>query len=159
MTLNKDNYSNQNDDLTDHKQQSVLPEIKGMTLLEEKLQVTRSKQKVGELIIRKKVETSMIQVPVQREKLIVERIGKNPKKLAEVVIKEEKVNGFTHEELENTDSLHITTSTYLKPQIAQELLQSVADLSSAKNTKIRLEIISTCSKHQIEQQDVCDRYL
>ena len=100
----------------------------------------------------------MIQIPIRREKLIVERMGKNPERLTEVVIKEGKVNGFNYEELNNTDSLHITRSHYLKPQIAQELLEAITHLSSASNAKVRLEIVTNCSEHQIEHQNICDRY-
>lgn len=181
MNLNKDSYSNEQSDLTleqnksvknyldkdyeiniidEHNtQQSTLSEVKTITLLEEQLQVNRSKQKVGEVIIRKRVETHMVQVPIRQEKLIIERIGKNPEKLAEVVIEEEKVNGFTYKELESTESIHITKSSYLQPQTAQELLESIAHLtSSAERTKIRLEIVATCSEHQLEHQNICDRY-
>ncbi len=41
-------------------------------LLGERLVVERSKRKIGEVIIRKEVETRMIQIPVRREKLIIE---------------------------------------------------------------------------------------
>lgn len=182
MNLNNNSYSNEQSDLTSQQenksaktyldkdcemnvidenntQQSILSEVKTITLLEEQLQVNRSKQKVGEVIIHKLVETHMVQVPIRQEKLIIERIGKNPEKLAEVVVNEEKVNGFTHKELENTASIHITKSSYLKPQTAQELLESIAHLtSSADRTKIRLEIVATCSEHQLEHQNICDRY-
>lgn len=53
-------------------------------LKEERLVVDKHKQKTGEVIIRKEIATEMIQVPVQREKLIVEQAGNNPKQLAEI---------------------------------------------------------------------------
>lgn len=70
------------------------PESYQISLLEEKLQVAHRKQKVGEVVIRKQVETRMINIPIRREKLIVERIGENPEQLTEVVVAEETVNGF-----------------------------------------------------------------
>ena len=175
MTLSKNNYSNEQPNST-HQQSSensdvnivdnynneelVSPqkEVVNINLLEEKLRVNRSKQKIGEVIIRKEIETRMIQVPIQREKLIVERVGKNPEKLAEVVIKEETVNGFNHEELKNADNLHITKSHYLELQTARQLLESIAHLDSANNPKICLEIVTTSSEHQIEHQNICDRF-
>ncbi len=119
----------------DNQQQSSSSEIEHITLLEEKLQVARRKRKVGEVVVRKQVETRVVTVPVRREKLIVERIGKNPERLTEVVITEEKVNGFKYEELNDTDSLHITKSGFLDLNTAQELLQAVAQLSSADKAK------------------------
>ncbi|MGF1539147.1 MAG: DUF2382 domain-containing protein [Pleurocapsa sp.] len=129
-----------------------------ISLLEEKLQVNRRKQKVGEVVIRKQVETRMVKVPIRREKLIVERIGKNPERLTEVVVTQDKINGFKYEELQDTESLHITKSHFLDVQTAQELLDALAHLSSTNNAKVRLEVVSNCSEHQIEYQGICDRY-
>ncbi len=73
----------------DYKADSVTPEISQdnhqpelefveeieediIRLLGERLVVERSKRKIGEVIIRKEVETRMIQIPVRREKLIIE---------------------------------------------------------------------------------------
>jgi hypothetical protein len=58
-------------------------------LREERLVVDRAKQKVGEVIVRKEIETEYIQVPVQREKLIVEQVGAEPKQLAEIDLTDE----------------------------------------------------------------------
>jgi Domain of unknown function (DUF2382) len=53
-------------------------------LLEERLNVDYIKRKVGEVIIRKQVETHIIEVPVRREKLIVEQINPEHKKILEI---------------------------------------------------------------------------
>lgn len=141
-----------------NNQESNASEVYHIPLLEEKLRVDCRHQKIGEVIVRKQVETKIIKVPVRREKLVVERIGKNPKLLTEVVIGEVKVNGFKYEELNNDDNLHITRSHFLDLQTAEELLEAVASLSSAANARVRLEIVTNCSEHQIQHQDICDRY-
>lgn len=64
-------------------QEEVIP------LREERLVVDQKKQKVGEVVVRKEIETEIIQVPVQREKLIVEQVGAEPKQLAEIDLTEE----------------------------------------------------------------------
>lgn len=140
------------------QEQSNSLEAHHISLLEEKLQVARRKVKVGEVIVRKQVETRIIKIPIRREKLVIERIGENPELISEVVIGEEKVNGFKYEELNQTNSLHITKSQFLKLQTAQDLLAAISQLSSATNAKIRLEIVTNDSDHQIEHQQVCDRY-
>ena len=140
-------------------QQSDSSEITQIPLLEEKLQIARRKRKVGEVIVRKEVETQIVKVPIRREKLIVESIGKNPERLTEVVIAEEKISGFKYEELNHSDdSIHITKSHFLDVKTAQELLEAVAYLSSAKDARVRLEIVTNCSENQIEHQNICDRY-
>ena len=128
------------------------------SLLEERLRVNRRKQKVGEVVVRKKIETHMIQVPVRREKLIVERVGEASEPIAEVLIGESKVNGFKPIELTEDGTLHLTKSHFLTIETAQQLLQALSALSSAEGAKIRLEIVSNSSQEQIEYQNICDRY-
>jgi stress response protein YsnF len=41
-------------------------ELYQISLLEEKLQVSRRKEKVGEVVIRKQFETRMISIPLRR---------------------------------------------------------------------------------------------
>lgn len=132
--------------------------IERITLLEEKLQVKRGKQKVGEVIVRKHVETRMVQLPLRRETLIVERIGNNPERLTEVVISENQVNGFKYEELSDHAQLHVSQSNYLNLQTAQELLQAIAKLDSANNAKVRVEIVTDSSEARIQHQNICDRH-
>ncbi|MEL6440982.1 MAG: YsnF/AvaK domain-containing protein [Cyanobacteria bacterium J06621_8] len=138
-------------------QQLDSPETYQIPLLEERLQVSHRRQKIGEVVVRKQIETRMVQVPVRQEKLIVERIGNNPEQLTEVIIGENNVNGFSYEELNDTNSLYLTKSHYLDPETAQKLLEAIV-LSSASNSKIRLEIVTTSSQQQVEHQNICDRY-
>ncbi|MEN9520294.1 MAG: hypothetical protein RLZZ381_2882 [Cyanobacteriota bacterium] len=135
-------------------------ELYQISLLEEKLQVSRRKEKVGEVVIRKQFETRTINIPLRREKLIVERIGENPEKLTEVVVAEEAVNGFKYHELNNNDSLCLHKSQFLSPSTAQELLADIRQLSSTANIKIRLEIVTNCSdsKTLSELKNIGDRY-
>lgn len=55
-------------------------------LLEERLIVELTQRKVGEIVVRKEIESHVlqVQVPVRREKLIVEQISPEYKLLAEV---------------------------------------------------------------------------
>ena len=137
---------------------SKVKESQQISLLEEKLKVNRHKRKVGEVVVRKKIETYTIQVPMRREKLIVERVGQNPEQIAEVVIGESKVNSSEAIELIEDDNLHITRSQFLTVKTARQLLQAITGLSSAKNAKIRLEIVSGSSQEQMEYRNVCDRF-
>lgn len=142
----------------DRTQESHSSEVYQISLLEEKLQVARSKRKLGEVVIRKQVETRIVKIPIRREKLIIERVGENPEQLAEVVIGEEKVNGFKYEELNDTDNLHVTKSNFIELKTAQDLMETISHFSSIGNTKVRLEIVTNCSEDQIEYQNICDRF-
>lgn len=59
-------------------------------LREERITVATHKRKVGEVIVRKEVETQMIQVPVRREKLIVERIDGGTRQIAEIYLNDDE---------------------------------------------------------------------
>lgn len=47
----------------------------GIQLVEERLIVNRQRVKVGEVSVRRVVETDMVEIPIRREKLVVEKIG------------------------------------------------------------------------------------
>jgi hypothetical protein len=138
--------------------QKEIREFQQIPLWSEKLTVNRRQRKVGEVIVRKQVETRMIQVPIKEEKLIIERIGENPEQIAEVVINTSQVNGFGSNQFPREDTLHLTKSHYLSVEMAQNFLKAIALLPSAAKTTIRLEITSDSSEEQIEHQQICDRY-
>lgn len=141
--------------LSDEKKPTVSPEDLKISLLEEKLQVARQRKKIGEVVIRKKVETRMVRVPIRREKLIVERIGENPELLTEVIIGESKLSDYEESDESNINLSH---SNFLTISTAQELLQAINHLSTATNARVRLEIITDDSTDRDELQNICDRY-
>ncbi|WOD39135.1 YsnF/AvaK domain-containing protein [Nodosilinea sp. E11] len=60
----------------DLEHQQFLPDLgTGIQLLEERLVVNRKRVKVGEVSIRRVIETEIIEVPIHREKLVIEKIG------------------------------------------------------------------------------------
>ena len=131
-----------------------------ISLLEEKLQVARRKQKVGEVVIRKQVETRMVHIPIRREKLIVEKTGSNPERLAEVVINEETVNGLKYDELNQNNNLDINQSKFVSLPVAIELLSALAQLPASAQTSVRLEIVTNDSEDKLllsKVKDICDR--
>ncbi|TVQ20064.1 MAG: DUF2382 domain-containing protein [Leptolyngbya sp. DLM2.Bin15] len=62
----------------------MIREIEPIQLLEERIVSDRQRRKVGEVIIRKVVETQIVEVPVRREKLVIEQVGTNPQPLASI---------------------------------------------------------------------------
>ncbi|MGL6343681.1 MAG: DUF2382 domain-containing protein [Waterburya sp.] len=164
MTLSKDsnlgqpNGLNSNSQLNNNQKSLETRESYKIPLLEEKVKINRRKQKTGEIVVRKEIETKIVQIPISREKLIVERIGKQPEQLAEVIIKEEKVNGFEFGQIDTNQDIHITKSHFLTVTTAQQLLEAIAHLSTSNNARIRLEIVANCSNEQIKHQSICERY-
>lgn len=162
MNLNEEEQVNSQylaENQSEEPTNSVIEDVHNIRLFEERLKVDRRKQKIGEVIVHKQIETRMVQVPVQREKLIIERVGEQSENLAEVVIGEGKVNGFKFSEITDTDTLHITKSNFVSVETAEKILADIHYLSTTANTKVRLEIVTNSSQQQIEQQAIFDRYL
>jgi Domain of unknown function (DUF2382) len=100
-------------------------------LLAERLVVNQNKRKVGDVTIRKEVETRMIQVPVRREKLIVEQISPEYKRLAEISLGEEELPKFDWGEVEKPENGKIGDSLTVSgefdsPKVASLLLNAIA---------------------------------
>jgi uncharacterized protein (TIGR02271 family) len=97
-------------------------------LLAERLIVNCNQRKVGEVTIRKEVETRIIEVPVRREKLIVEQISPKYQKLAEISLGEDELPKFDLGEVENKqidDSLTVS-GEFDSPKVASLLLNAIA---------------------------------
>lgn len=100
-------------------------------LLGERLIIDRSKRKIGEVIVRKEVEIQMVQVPVRREKLIVEQVTPEHKQLAEIDLGQQEISGV---ELRASESSQIdgfetgitVTGVFHSPKIASLLLNAIA---------------------------------
>ncbi|MEO0924269.1 MAG: DUF2382 domain-containing protein [Cyanobacteria bacterium J06643_13] len=113
-----------------------------ISLLEEKLVVKRSRRKVGEVVVRKEIETQTLHIPIRREKLIVEKIGVSNEQLTEIDLGSEKVNGIKFNELGNTNDIYQSQSEFVSLDKIQEFLTEITKHSDKSNLKIRLEVIT-----------------
>ena len=129
-----------------------------ISLLEEKLVVKRQKHKVGEVVVRKVVETRMIHLPIRREKLVIEKAGTANEYLTEVDLGEGQVNGVKFSQLGNTNDIYLSRSNFVSIESAQQLLSAINEYSARPSVKVRLEIVSDSSDSQTAYQQVCDRY-
>ena len=127
-----------------------------ISLLEEKLVVNRQKHKLGEVVVRKEVETQTIHIPIRREKLIVEKVGVITEHLTEVNLAEEQVNGVKFGELDNTKDIYQAQSDFISLQQLKDLLIRLPERSDTENFKLRLEIITDNSQSQQVYQNICD---
>ncbi|MEB3831640.1 DUF2382 domain-containing protein [Phormidium sp. CCY1219] len=112
-------------------------------VLEERLQVDRSKRKVGEVVVRKEIETRVVEVPVRREKLIVEQVSPESKPLAEVDLGEGQVTGL--DSAENGSSGGVTakptvSGEFTSVTIAAQILDAIASRQPESCSKVRLSL-------------------
>ncbi|WP_375501295.1 YsnF/AvaK domain-containing protein [uncultured Nostoc sp.] len=133
-----------------------------ISLLEERLVVESSKRKVGEVIVRKEIETRMIQVPVRREKLIVEQISPEYKQLAEIHLGEDEISGIDLTEVERLEVPHFGTGLmvsgeFSSPKTASLLLNAIALEQNHGCNQVRVTIAVEDESHQKKYQEWFDR--
>ncbi|MDH6056322.1 DUF2382 domain-containing protein [Umezakia ovalisporum] len=100
-------------------------------LLEERLIAEHSKRKIGEVIVRKEIQTRMVQVPVRSEKLIIEQVSPENKQLAEIDLSQGETSGVQlmqkEKPLGTVSNGHLTVSgEFSSPKIASLLLNAIA---------------------------------
>lgn len=127
---------------------NTLSPEQAIQLLEERLVVRSDKQKVGEIVVRKEVETRMVEVPVRREKLIVEQVQPKYERLAEI-------------DLGNTAgperSGAMISGDFDSPRTVSDLLDAIARTPEHNCAEIRVEITLKDTKHQETYQAWFDR--
>ncbi|WP_230966323.1 YsnF/AvaK domain-containing protein [Nostoc sp. NZL] len=131
-------------------------------LLEERLVVESSKRKVGEVIVRKVIETRMIQVPVRRERLIVEQISPEHKQLAEIDLGQEEISGVDLTEVEGLEATHFdsgltVSGEFSSPKTASLLLNAIALEQNHGCKQVRVTIGVEDESHQKKYQEWFDR--
>ena len=131
-------------------------------LLEERLVVESSKRKVGEVIVRKVIETRMVQVPVRREKLIVEQISPEHKQLAEIDLGQEEIDGIDLTQVQRLEVTHFDSALtvsgeFTSPKTASLLLNAIALELNHGCKLVRVTIAVEDESHQKKYQEWFDR--
>lgn len=132
-----------NKQLASDRQKEPIREIvdeKSISLLEEKLLVNRNKQKVGEVVVRKKIETRMVQVPVRREVLIVEQIGGENKQLAQIDIGKGEITGVEIAHVPANIGDRTIEAEFLSPGSASDFLKAIALTKNHGCVKVNIEL-------------------
>lgn len=157
------------------------------SLLEERLILDLTRRKIGEVVIRKEIETQIVQmqVPVRREKLIVEQVSPEYKLLAEInlgqantfdrgiadqigdnltpVDNDEEPISFEPISFElddlgqkfNQTKIH---GSFYSPEVARDLLNDIASLPGRDCQTIQVEIVLKDSRDRDIYQALFDRY-
>jgi len=137
-------------------------------LLEERLVVNRRKRKVGEVIVRKEIETQIVEVPVRREKLVVEQISPDHKQLAEIDLGNGEISGVELAQLAEvvsqakpakavTSAKPTVSGEFASPRAASLLLDAIALQRLHGCAKVRVEIELEGPQYQKTYQEWIDR--
>ncbi|MDP5339672.1 MAG: YsnF/AvaK domain-containing protein [Nodularia sp. (in: cyanobacteria)] len=131
-------------------------------LIEERLIADSSRRKLGEVIVRKEIETRMVQVPVRREKLIVEQVGAENKQLAEIDLSQGEISGIELMAEERPEGTildgHLTVGgNFTSPKIASLLLNAIALEKNHGCRQVKITIAVTDESLQQKYQEWFDR--
>ncbi len=137
-------------------QEEVVP------LLQERVIVDRSKRKVGDVIVRKQIETRMIQIPVRREKLIVEQVSPEHKQLAEIELGQEEISSIEltaapKTTQDTTNGAFTVSGSFNSPKIASLVLNAIALEKNHGCKQVRVTITVEDEKQQQKYQEWFDR--
>ncbi|HEY9622787.1 MAG TPA: PRC and DUF2382 domain-containing protein [Crinalium sp.] len=140
-------------------------------LLQERLVVDREKHKIGEVIVRKEVETRMVEVPVRREKLIVEQINPERKQLAEIDLSSLKQTSESNVQLVADNQTHnqsdrplssrsasAVSGDFSSARAASQFLQAIADRPDANQGTIHVSIETSDPELRDTYQQWLTRY-
>lgn len=125
----------------DRDQREFAPNAgQGIQLVEERVVVNRKRVKVGEVSVRRVVETEMVEIPVRREKLVIENIGSSTPPI-EVSLGETQIQG--HEiAVKPADSRDLTASGVFETiQDAMTFLNTAEQQQELRCEKIRVAIL------------------
>lgn len=129
-------------------------------LLEERLRVDYDRHKVGEVIVRKEIETEYIQVPIRREKLIVEQVSPDHRQLAEIDLGH---GDLSHVELidgairGNAVGENTIAGDFSSPQTVAWLFDAIARQPNHGCKRIRIELELDDANHAKLYQEWFDR--
>ncbi|MDX2241269.1 MAG: YsnF/AvaK domain-containing protein [Leptolyngbyaceae cyanobacterium bins.302] len=123
-------------------------------LLEERLKVEYERRKVGEVVVRKRIETRMVQVPVRYEKLIIEQVGDDPKTLAEVDLSQGVLDNL---EVPGATGSTLVSGEFKSARTASYVLDAIAKTLRHRCKKVRIEVELDDPKLQKAYQEWLDR--
>lgn len=136
-----------------HTQQTTLQSEDVIKLLEERLVVDRTKRKIGEIIVRKEIETRMVTIPVRRERLIVEQLTPEHKELANIDLGEELSQVESNQEIplaNNFEGSLTVTGEFSSPKVASLLLNAIA--LERNHGCQRIQITIAVDNEQLQQK-------
>ncbi|MFB2773042.1 YsnF/AvaK domain-containing protein [Pelatocladus sp. BLCC-F211] len=134
-------------------------------LLSERLIVNKKKRKIGDVIVRKEIETRMVQVPVQYEKLVIEQVSPENKLLAEFALGQEEISGVELSQVEkhevdliDINDHNLTVSgDFNSPKIASLLLNAIALERNHGCQKVRVTIVVENEEYQKKYEEWFER--
>jgi uncharacterized protein (TIGR02271 family) len=126
-------------------------------LLEERLMINRSKWKVGEVVVRKEVANKIVQVPIRREKIIIEQVSPEPKQIAEIDLGKGEITGVERSNAPSSDTPYNVVGEFVSPKAVSNLLNAIALQRYHGCAKVRVELVVEDPELRETYQNMFDR--
>lgn len=137
----------------------TLVEEQSIQLLEERLVVNQQKRKVGEIVVRKVIETRIVEVPVRRERLLVEQIGSEHRQLASIDLGQPTSDAVEFVQGDSTSQLAVN-SEFASIKAAAHFLATIASSQPNLGCKtVQVRIVADSVEQQQHYQQWLNRYL
>lgn len=107
-------------------------------LLEERLRVNYNRRKIGEVIVRKTIETRIVEVPVRYEKLLIEQVSPEHRSLAEVNLSQGEIPGL--DDVTIVQQQPVVRGEFTSPRVAGQILDTIAKTLHHRCNKVRIEL-------------------
>lgn len=112
-------------------------EFPTIQLLEERLNVRLNTRKVGEVIVRKVVETEMVSIPIRREKLIVEQVTPHPQQLAAIDLGREEIAGIEAHTVDAVEG-QLSSDAFITVDLANQVLSAILSQAAYQKARVKL---------------------
>ncbi|BAY38889.1 hypothetical protein NIES2111_32380 [Nostoc sp. NIES-2111] len=150
------------DNSTEPNNNQIVEIDKNFLLLEERLVVDNIRQKIGEVVVRKVIETEMVQVPVRREKLIVEQVGPEHRQLAEIDLSQGGISGIElaqngSHKLASLNGGLTVSGNFDSAKIASLLLNAIALERNQGCQQVQVTISVVDEEHRKKYQEWFER--
>lgn len=139
-------------DQPDRPDEIVIP------LWDERLVMGRNNRKVGEVVVRKEIETQIVEIPIRRERLIVEQVNPEYQQIAVVELGQVQVQGFTdipHPTAIETPAYPIVSGEFATASSAIQFLEAIANGSHSSLQNIKISI----ALKEVEQQSTYQKWI
>ncbi len=127
-------------------------------LLEERLLVNRRQHKAGEIVVRKQIETRIVEVPLRREVLIIEQVEPENKLLATIDLEEETINHSNHHHTGAKATEYLVRGEFESIEAANQILHKIRELPFSGRRKVRIEIVVDSPQQQALYQQILSNY-
>jgi hypothetical protein len=122
----------------DRSEPTTLELVQELQLLEERLVVDVQRRKVGEIVVRKEIETRIVEVPIRREKLIVEQVSPEFKQLAVIDLGQSSATETVGVE---TAYLPTVDAKFTSIAAAVDFLKEIADREDSALQHVQMNVV------------------